>query len=365
MSLMGSRLTSRSLRLVVLLVTGGALIGSAIPTASAVTARAPSSATTPGAAATPRAAAARYPLPLPVTGGASTHDPSMIRVADGSYYVFSTHDGIQIRHSSDRTDWRFVGSVLPGGATWAADYQGGGATDLWAPDVSFHRGIYWLYYSVSSFGSNQSAIGLATSRTAAPGSWTDQGLVYASHDAAHSPTGVADDLNAIDPGLLVDAQGRWQLSLGSFWTGIKMIQLDPATGKPSSATPTRTSLAERPKVQYDPIEGAYIYLHDGWYYLFTSNDFCCQGLNSTYNIRVGRSRTPTGPYLGRGGTPMMAVGGSMVLSTHDYVIGPGGETVLHDRGVDWLVYHYYNQRDAGTPRLGINRITWVDGWPAL
>ena len=113
-------------------------------------------------------AAASYPNPQPVLGGASAHDPSMIRVADGSYYVFSTHNGIEIRHSPDRVHYTFVGEVLPGGATWASAYQPDGAKDLWAPDVSYHRGTYWLYYAVSSFGSNNSAIGLATSRTARP-----------------------------------------------------------------------------------------------------------------------------------------------------------------------------------------------------
>jgi arabinan endo-1,5-alpha-L-arabinosidase len=296
-----------------------------------------------------------YPDPEPVAGGVNTHDPSMIRAKDGSYYVFSTHNGIEIRHSTDRVHWLFVGEVLPNGATWASAYQPGGAKDAWAPDVSYHGGVYYLYYAISSFGSNHSAIGLATSHTLRPGSWQDQGLVYASQ-----PT---DDFNAIDPALTVDISGRWWLSMGSFWSGIKLIELDPSTGKPAAWNTTRYSLAQRPFP--DPIEGSYIYRHGGYYYLFASFDFCCQGLNSTYNIRVGRSALITGPYVDEAGIPMLSGGGTTILATHGYVIGPGGQTVLRDRGHDLLVYHFYDRRDAGTPRLGLNRLAWDAGWPSV
>jgi arabinan endo-1,5-alpha-L-arabinosidase len=307
-----------------------------------------------GTAASASAAPASYPNPLPIKGFAATHDPSMVRLADGSYETFATHEGVEIYASPDRVRWHYIGQALPDGAPWADPYQNGNASDLWAPDVSFHAGRYFLYYAVSSFGSNHSAIGLATSRTARPGSWTDHGLVLA--------TNTTDDANAIDPGLLVDAQGRWWLSYGSFWSGIKMVRLDPATGKP---VPNATvySLAQRPAP--DAVEGAYVVRHGGYYYLFASYDFCCRGLDSTYNIKVGRSRSPVGPYVDRSGVAMMDDGGTQVLATHGYVVGPGGQTVLRDRGRDWLVYHYYNGRDAGTPRLAINGLTWRNGWPVV
>jgi arabinan endo-1,5-alpha-L-arabinosidase len=306
------------------------------------------------ASASASAAATNYPNPRPIKGFAATHDPSMVRLADGSYEVFATHDGIEIYASPDRVHWRSIGQALPGGAPWADDYQNGDATDLWAPDVSFHRGRYYLYYAVSSFGSNHSAIGLATSRTARPGSWHDHGLVLATTEN--------DDANAIDPGLLVDTQHRWWLSYGSFWSGIKMVRLDPQTAKPAAGA-TVHSLAERPAP--DAIEGAYVYRHGNYYYLFASYDFCCRGVNSTYNVRVGRSRHADGPFVDAVGTPMLQDGGTQLLATHGYVIGPGGQTVLRDRGRDWLVYHYYNKRDAGTPRLAINPLRWKDGWPVV
>ncbi|HEY2271785.1 MAG TPA: arabinan endo-1,5-alpha-L-arabinosidase [Jatrophihabitantaceae bacterium] len=307
--------------------------------------------TTPAHAAGPTP---QYPNPRPIRGFAATHDPSMVRLRNGSYEVFATHDGIEIYASPDRVHWHSIGQALPDGAPWADTYQNGNATDLWAPDVSFHHGKYYLYYAVSTFGSNHSAIGLATSRTARPGSWHDHGLVVA--------TDTSDDANAIDPGLLLDQHHRWWLSYGSFWSGIKLIQLDPSTGKPMPDA-TVTSLAQRPSP--DAVEGAYIVHHGSYYYLFASYDFCCRGVNSTYNVKVGRSTDPDGPYVDAAGTPMMDDGGTQVLATHGYVIGPGGQTVLRDRHRDWLVYHYYNKRDAGTPRLAINPLRWRDGWPVV
>ena len=144
--------------------------------------------------------------------------------------------------------------------------------------------------------------------------------------------------------MTVDAAGHWWLSFGSFWSGIKMIALDPRTGKPTSPDTPRYNLAQRPAP--DAIEGAYIYRHGGFYYLFASYDFCCQGLNSTYNIRVGRSRAITGPYVDQSGTPLLDDGGTTILATHGYVIGPGGQAVLRDRGP---AYSSTTTTTAGTP----------------
>jgi arabinan endo-1,5-alpha-L-arabinosidase len=304
--------------------------------------------TVPAGAAT----VAGYPDPGRVTGDVSVHDPSMVRAADGTYYLFSTHNGIEIRRSADRVAFTLAGSVLPGGATWASAY--GNIHDPWAPDISRHNGTYWLYYAVSSFGSNHSAIGLATSSTAAPGSWHDQGMVYASQ--------ASDNFNAIDPGLTVDASGRWWLSFGSFWSGIKMIQIDPATGRQLASNTTRYSIAQRPFP--DAEEASYIYPHGGSYYLFVSFDFCCRGVNSTYRVMVGRSASPTGPYTDESGTAMLAGGGTQILATHGNIIGPGGQSVLRDIDGDLLVYHYYAASANGTPELGLNLLGWSSsGWP--
>lgn len=293
-----------------------------------------------------------YPDPMPVAGEAMVHDPSMVKVASGTYYLFGTHGGIRMQSSADRAHFTTAGPALSAMPAWVSTYNKG---DLWAPDVSYHAGKYWLYYAASTFGKNASAIGLATSASAAPGDWKDQGIVYRSQPG--------DDFNAIDPGLAIDREGKWWLSFGSFWGGIQMIRIDPATGKQASNT-TRYPLARR--TASPAIEAAYIYPHARYYYLFVSFDRCCAGLRSTYHIAVGRASTITGPYFDRAGVAMSDGGGTIVLSSHGHIIGPGGQSVLHDAGGDLLVYHYYDGNANGRPMLGINRMVWDSGgWPRI
>jgi arabinan endo-1,5-alpha-L-arabinosidase len=293
-----------------------------------------------------------WPPPAFVTGDVGVHDPSMIRTADGTYYLFGTHQGLLMQSSPDRIHFTNVGQALSAIPAWTSAYSP--AHDLWAPDISFHNGVYWLYYAASGFGNNVSAIGLATSFSAAPGTFQDQGMVISSN--TRSP------YNAIDPGLVVDTAGGWWLSFGSWSDGINMIQIDPATGKQASWNTSIIITAQRPA---DPaIEGSYVYVHGGYYYLFASFDLCCNGVNSTYHIAVGRSSTVTGPYVDKGGVAMTSGGGTMLLSPHGRFIGPGGQVVMHDVDGDWLVYHYYDGEANGAPILGLSPIGWdPEGWP--
>lgn len=299
------------------------------------------------------ASAASYANPGTVNGNITVHDPAMVKGTDGVYYLFSTGTGIPIRTSTDRTTFTYAGTVLPSGATWASAYTSD-VTAIWAPDVSYHNGTYYLYYAVSSFGSNHSAIGLATSTTAKPGSWTDKGVVYTSN--------TSKDYNAIDPNLSVDASGNWWLSWGSFWSGIKMIQIDPSTGKQVSSNTTRYSVAQRSSP--DAMEAPFVFKHGSYYYMFVSWDYCCQGTSSTYRIMVGRSSSITGTYYDKSGVSMASGGGTEILSTHGTIIGPGGQSVMSDSDNDLLVYHYYDGSDSGTAKLGINFLGWdSSGWP--
>lgn len=318
----------------------------------------PSEGTGPHTNAAPAPAPAAYPDPGRVTGDVSNvHDPAMIHGQDGVWYLFSTGTGIPIRTSTDRVQFTRAGSVLPNGASWAGPYTNNNVTALWAPDVSFHNGRYFLYYAASTFGSNHSAIGLATSASAKAGTWTDQGVVFTSN--------TNKDYNAIDPNLFVDpATGRWWLTFGSFWSGIKMIEIDPATGKQKASNTARTNLAQRPSP--DALEASMIFKHGGSYYLFTSWDTCCQGVNSTYRTMVGRAASVAGPYLDRSGKQLLSGGGTEVVASHGAIIGPGGGIAMADTDHDLLVYHYYNGNANGTPTLGINLIQWDSaGWPVL
>ncbi|GAA2806289.1 arabinan endo-1,5-alpha-L-arabinosidase [Saccharopolyspora taberi] len=298
------------------------------------------------------ASAADYPGPGVVTGDLASHDPSMVRT-DAGYLLFATHDRVETRTSPDRIRFDRTGSAFETAPSWVYDYNPDG--DVWAPDTSFHNGQYWMYYSASTTGSNHSAIGVATSPTGLPGTWQDHGVV-------HSTT-TGDDHNAIDPNLLVDSRGRWWLSFGSFWTGVRMFQLDPATGKRHPTDQTLHRLASRPEEPH-AVEAPAIIEHGGQYYLFVSFDLCCRGVDSTYRIMVGRSADPTGPYLDRDGKPMADGGGTEILAGHDTIIGPGGQSVMPDSDGDLLVYHYYDATAGGDHRLGINLLGWDDqGWP--
>ena len=292
--------------------------------------------------------AATYPNPGVVTGSINVHDPGIVKKPDGTYLIAHTGNNIVLKTSTDRTAFRDAGVAFPGGASWTTAYTGGSA-NLWAPDISYHNGKYYLYYAASTFGSNHSAIFLATSGTGAAGSWSNQGLVI------ESATG--DTFNAIDPNLYVDPSGRWWLSLGSFWSGIKQVQLNASTGKRLDTT--IRSIAGRGG---GAIEAPFLFHHGSYYYLYVSFDLCCKGAASTYRIMVGRSTSVTGPFVDKNGTAMTGGGGSEILAGHGSVHGPGGQSVFTDTDADVLVYHYY--ADNGTAKLGINLLGYdASGWP--
>lgn len=307
---------------------------------------------------------ATAPPPISLQGDTEIHDPALVvRSSPPRWVAYGTHGTALV------ADGR--GGFAPGGESIApqAWWQpfGDATKDRppWAPDVSFHDGTWWMYYSVSRKGSGHSAIGLATSPTGLPGSWSDRGPVLASDGS--------QPYNAIDPNLLVAADGTWWLVFGSFWHGIYMAALDPSTGKVPAGALQLHHLAERPPVPpagYDPhagaIEGPFVLRRGDAYYLFVSFDHCCNGVGSTYNIRVGRSAAPTGPYVDKAGVGMLQGGGSPVLRSRGDAIGPGGQSVVHDPvgDRDLLVYHYYDARNGGRPTLGVNPLGWTfAGWP--
>lgn len=294
--------------------------------------------------------ASAYPNPGTVTGATVVHDPTMIRTSAGRYLVYGTGGGLGYKTSTDRIAFTAGSDAFTTKPSWWSSY----ATEAWAPDISYHGGKYLMYYAVSTFGSNKSAIGVAGSSTGLPGSWTDYGTVYTSTTSS--------DYNAIDPNLFVDDDGKWWLSFGSWWTGLKMIQIDPSSGKQLSSNTTRYSIAARP-TGTKAVEAPYIVKRNGYYYLFASYDTCCAGTSSTYKVKVGRATSVTGPYYDKSGVAMTNNGGTPVLESHGRYIGPGGQSIMNDSDGDLIVYHYYDGNDNGTPKLGINLLNWSSGWP--
>ncbi|MDR0285980.1 MAG: arabinan endo-1,5-alpha-L-arabinosidase [Propionibacteriaceae bacterium] len=296
---------------------------------------------------------------LPVPQDTGVHDPALVLDAGGEpWLVYGT--GNEALGGAPR-----ILKSGDGGATWAVKGEAWaetpawvrravpGVKNIWAPAVYEHDGTWYLFYAASTFGKNRSAIGVMTATTPDPDDpaygWTDGGEVLAS-------TG-SDPYNAIDPTVSEDAAGVPYLFFGSFWTGIYAVQLEWPTGhvapgaapQPVAARDSHSTAIEAPAVTY----------HGGYYYLFVSWDSCCQGVNSTYNIRVGRSTSVLGPYVDRDGVKMTAGGGALWLETAGFRIGPGGQSVAGD----YLAFHYYHALLNGAPVLGIVQLAWADGWP--
>ena len=290
--------------------------------------------------------------PGAVTGDTFIHDPTVVKKPDGTYLAAFTANGVGLKTSTDRTTWKDVGAAFPNGAAWTTTYTKGDK-NLWAPDLSYHNGQYYMYYSASSFGTSRSAIFLATSKTGASGSWTDLGRVIESFDNSN--------FNAIDPNLYVAADGKWWLSFGSFWGGLKLVELSPSTGKPLNAN-NLISIAARPN-NGGAIEAPVITKHGNYFYLWAAFDSCCKGVDSTYRTMVGRSSSITGPYVDKAGVSMMNGGGTQLRASNGDIHGPGHPAVFTDSDADVLVYHYYNKQ--GDARLGINLIRYDNGWPTV
>ncbi len=166
--------------------------------------------------------------------------------------------------------------------------------------------------------------------------------------------------------MILDEGDQPWLAFGSYWSGIKLRKIDPATGGLSSEDETLYALAGRPRGPGLPgaVEAPFIIKRDGYYYLFVSFDACCRGVESTYNIRVGRSKELTGPYLDRDGTSMLAGGGTLVLAGSERWRGPGHNAILQEDGVERLVYHAYDAESGGVSKLRIETLLWdEEGWP--
>jgi arabinan endo-1,5-alpha-L-arabinosidase len=299
-------------------------------------------------------------------GDTQIHDPSVIEVG-GQWASFQTGEegglyqgAILVKTSPDGITWTDAGAIGKGVPKWTQDALGYKSRNIWAPSISRHGDTFYLYYSVSSFGINQSVVGLMTNSAfdpAKPGDgWVDQGLVLAST--------IKDDFNAIDPFRIDLSDGTAWLSYGSYWSGIKLRQLDPKTGKLVAPDAPAYDIASRGR---GAIEASSLLEREGRFYLFVSFDRCCAGVASTYRIMVGRADKITGPYLDRDGTSMLKSGATELQRTAGRYIGPGGEEpVANDMGETLLAYHYYDGEEGGKSKLQIAPITWSDdGWPEL
>lgn len=302
------------------------------------------------------------------TGDTSpVHDPSIIRQGS-TYYVFVTDGGVQagyipIRCSTDKIAWTACGYVFSALPAWVVSTVPA-ATNIWAPDISYFNGSYHLYYAVSTFGSQVSAIGLATTptldQTNPAYKWTDQGVILTSS--------VGANYNAIDPNILVDTDGSVWLTYGSYWSGIFQQQVDPTTGKIMPGTTYH--LAERAaSVPGDPVEGSSLVHKGSYYYLFVSWDTCCDAnpANDNYKIAIGRGTSPNGPFLDENGVDMVAGGGTVLLQGDGVSwSAPGGETAyLDSTGGDLIVFHALKIPQNYLDFLFVRTLSFDTGWPVI
>ena len=312
------------------------------------------------------------------------HDP-VAAYCDGTWYMFSTSFGIDILSSKDLKTWDHAGRVFDKAPQWAVDTVPGYHGHTWAPDILYHNGMYYLYYSCSSFGKNTSAIGVATNRTLDPSSpdykWVDHGCVVRSIAGR-------DLWNAIDPNVVIDEQGTGWLSFGSFWGGIKLVRLDETLtklaepqewfpicrrpeGTAEDTSQTDDAITADPRgSDFDPgngaVEAPFIVYRNGYYYLFVSYDLCCRGAKSTYKVVCGRAKEVTGPYVDATGVPLMQGGGTLVVGGNDRYPGAGHCAIVQHDGGDIMLFHAYDRDNGYDSRLLVRPVSWNEqGWPKV
>ena len=273
-------------------------------------------------------------------GAPYIHDPSTIAECDGKYYTFGTGGGGLI--SEDGWNWHS-----------GADRPGGGA----APDVIKIGDRYLCIYGATGGGlggGHSGRILTMWNKTLDPKSpdfkWTEAVEVCASDGM--------EDQDAIDPGLLLDpTTGRMWVSYGTYFGTIRLIELDPKTGY-------RVKGNKEKDIAID-CEATDLIYRNGWYYLLGTHGTCCDGVNSTYNIVVGRARNVQGPYIDNVGRDMFHGGGRMVIAAGDRKTGPGhfGRTII-DEGVEVMSCHFEADFDqGGRSVLAIRPLLWKNDWP--
>jgi arabinan endo-1,5-alpha-L-arabinosidase len=266
------------------------------------------------------------------------HDPSTIVEADGKYYTFGTGSGGLI--SEDGWTW-YGGGVRPGGGA--------------APDAIKIGNRYLVAYGATGGGGNhKGAIYTMWNNTLDPKS---SNFKYSEPVVVATSDGYEEN-DAIDPGLMLDpGTGRLWLTYGTYFGFIRMVELDPKTGKRVAGN--------KPVDVAATCEASILVYHESWYYLLATHGSCCDGANSTYNVVVGRSKKVTGPYIDNVGRDMMEGGGKMVAVTRGGLIGPGhyGHIIV-DKGVEKMSIHYEaDLEQGGRSVLAILPVIWKDGWP--
>ncbi|ADY53601.1 glycoside hydrolase family 43 [Pseudopedobacter saltans DSM 12145] len=277
----------------------------------------------------------------------SLPDPTIIKSNDGSFYLYATEDtrNVPIYKSSNLIDWKFQGTAFTDNTRPNFEPNGG----IWAPDINYINGKYVLYYSMSVWGGEWTCgIGAAVSDKP-EGPFTDKGKLFRSNEI--------DVQNSIDP-FYIEENGKKYLFWGSF-RGIYAIEIadDGLSVKPG---------AQKQQIAGTAFEGTYIHKKGDFYYLFASIGSCCEGVNSTYKLVVGRSKSLMGPYVDKTGKNMMDNGYNIVISSNSRFVGNGhcSEIVQDKNGADWIFYHGVDVNNPKARVLLSDQVKWDnENWP--
>ncbi|KAK4495827.1 hypothetical protein PRZ48_013095 [Zasmidium cellare] len=298
------------------------------------------------------------------------HDPSVVYRADTkTYYRFATNDGINTATAPSLSGpWTFKGPAMPNGSS--IDLPGN--HDLWAPDVFLLDNTYYLYYSVSQMGSMNSDIGVATSTTMDPGSWTDHGSIGIPKSSQY---------NKIDANLYFPSGAQSPvLNFGSFWQNIFQLPMNNPPLTVASTTPThlaQNTTARPAGLVTGSMEGAYEFAWNGYTYLFFSSGNCCNDADDLappgeeYHIMVCRSSSPSEAFVDQQGRDCLTGnGGTMVLGSHGDVYAPGGQGVMYDPNLKTpVVYYHYVKPSVSYAYddffFGWNKLDFSNGWPVV
>jgi arabinan endo-1,5-alpha-L-arabinosidase len=327
----------------------------------------------------------RNPVTIQIPGDGlveSCADPNVIKGQqpdDNYWYMYCTTDPlndedrapgggfnfhlIPMMRSLDLVNWTYVGDAFSERPGWVADDAG-----MWAPEVQYFNGQYYLYYAASwtDLPGGGSAIGVATSLNPT-GPWIDSGFpAVEPHPAPCCP----DSRRWVfDPDVIL-VGGQRYIFYGSYFGGISARTLTPDGLHSDPASQVQITIDNR-------YEGAEIVPHDGYYYLLVSATDCCRGPLTGYSVFAGRSANILGPYVDREGVSLLdgRVGGTPVISMNgNRWVGTGHQTVITDyQGQTWTFYHavdrfdpYFEGAVGFTKRpVLLDPLDWIGGWPTV
>jgi len=289
-------------------------------------------------------------------GTYNVHDPSCIKAGE-YYYMYSTdaiyfnpanrhrsHEHnpgvktgfIQVRRSRDLVNWEYAGwafdEIPAEAADWVKSHNNRlGASNIWAPYITRHGDRYRLYYCVSAFGKNTSYIGLAES-ISPDGPWEQRGCVV--------KTDRSSAMNAIDPSVITDTDGRMWMHYGSYFGGLYCVELDPSTGLTKTDGDKGHLTARRANWRIDNLEAPEIFYYKSLdkYFLFASYE----PLMTTYNVRVCRSDNAAGPFTDFYGQEMRDTTNNFPILTAPYAF---------DRHAGWAGTGHCGVFDDGNGRV--------------